>query len=230
MFCLVRTSQEAKPQAGISFLLIDMKSPGITIRPIGTMDMYHHVNEVFLDGVRVPVENVVGKEGEGWTYAKFLLANERVLVSELGRSTRELGLLKRLSGEISRGGRLLREDPQFARRIAELELRLHVLRSTCYRAILQVMRGTDPGAAPSLMKLRGSELQQDIAEALVDAVGLAGIVFDPAAVRGAGTPSPIGAVEAPGILRDHLYGRATTIFGGSNEIQRNIIAKSALGL
>ena len=230
MFCLVRTSQEARPQSGISFLLIDMKSPGITIRPIATMDMYHHVNEVFLDGVRVPVENVVGEEGKGWTYAKFLLANERMLVSEVGRSTRQLRRLKSIAAETEGGRGPLDREPLFARRIAELELRLHILQATCYRAVLDTMDGAEPGAAASIMKLRGSELQQDIAEAMVDAVGMAGIVFDPLAVQGFGLPSPVGHPAAPGIVRDHLYGRAATIFGGSNEIQRNIIAKAVLGL
>ena len=230
MFCLVRTSQETRPQSGISFLLIDMKSPGVTIRPIGTMDMYHHVNEVFLDGVRVPVENCVGEEGRGWTYAKFLLANERVLVSEVGRSTRQLRRLKAIAGEVRRNGGPLDRDPMFARSLAELELRLHVLQATSYRAVMESMNGAQPGAAASIMKLRGSELQQDIAEALVDAVGLAGIVFDPLAVQGAGLPPPVGHPAAPGLVRDHLYGRASTIFGGSNEIQRNIIAKGELGL
>jgi hypothetical protein len=230
MFCLVRTSQDARPQNGISFLLIDMSSAGVTIRAIETMDLYHHVNEVFLDEVRVPVENLVGGEGRGWTYAKFLLANERVLVSEVGRSTRQLQRLKAIAADTLRDGRPLAHDPLFSRRLAELELRLYVLQATCYRAVAETMRGAEPGAAASIMKLRGSELQQDIAEATVDAVGLAGIVFDPASVMGEGTPSPVGRTEAPGIVRDHLYGRATTIFGGSNEIQRNIITKAVLGL
>ena len=230
MFCLVRTREDERPQNGISFLLIDMKSPGISIRPIATMDMYHHVNEVFLEDVRVPVANVVGEEGKGWTYAKFLLANERILVSEVGRSTRQLQRLQAIAARTLRRGRPLREDPLFARRIDELELRLFVLQSTCYRAVSETMQGTESGAAASIMKLRGSELQQDIAEAMVDAVGLAGIVFDPLAVVGDGLPSPVGCPEAPGIVRDHLHGRAATIYGGSNEIQRNIIAKAVLGL
>ena len=230
MFSLVRTHQDERPQNGISFLLIDMKSPGITIRPIDTMDMYHHVNEVFLDDVRVPVGNVVGEEGKGWTYAKFLLGNERVLVSEVGRSTRQLQRLQGIAARTLRRGQPLTEDRLFARRLADLELRLFVLQATCYRAVSETMLGTDSGAAASMMKIRGSELQQDIAEAMVDAAGLAGIIFDPLAVSGDGLPSPTGCPEAPGLVRDHLHSRAATIYGGSNEIQRNIIAKALLGL
>ena len=230
MFCLVRTHESERPQNGISFLLVDMRSPGITVRPIATMDMYPHVNEVFLDDVRVPADNLVGEEGKGWTYAKFLLANERVLVSEVGRSRRQLHRLQAMAARTMRQGRPLRDDPVFARRLAELELRLYVLQTTCYQAVAQTMLGTDSGAAASIMKLRGSELQQDIAETMVDALGLAGIVFDPRWVINPELPSPVGDVDAPGVVRDHLHGRATTIYGGSNEIQRNIIAKAALGL
>ncbi len=230
IFCLVRTSTEERPQKGISFLLVDMKTPGITIRPIATMDGYHHVNEVFFDEVRVPVENLVGEEGAGWGYGKVLLANERVLVADLGRSTRQLRLLERLARETLRGPRPLAEQPAFAARLAELKLRLHVLRAVCYQAVAEAMEGSAPGAESSLMKLRGSELRQDIAEALVDALGHAGTVFAPEAAAGEGSAPPAGPFDATGILRDHLYGRAATIYGGSNEVQRNIIAKAALGL
>lgn len=230
MFCLVRTSQQGPPQQGISFLLIDLRSPGITIRPIPTMDGYHHVNEVFLDEVRVPVSNRIGDEGGGWTCAKFLLTNERMLVSEVGRSTRELSKLKAIASGIRRGGRALISDRLFARRITELELRLWTLRATCYRAIADGIEGIDLAAASSQMKLRGSELRQDIAEAMLDAIGKAGIVFDPSSVEDQGQLPPIGRPESPGIVRDHLHGRATTIYGGSNEIQRQIIAKAALGI
>ena len=230
MFCLVRTSQEDRPQKGISFLLIDMQSPGVTIRPIITMDMCHDVNEVFLDEVRVPVENLVGEEGGGWTYAKVLLSNERVLVAEVGRSTRQLRRLEKLAADTVRGGRPLCDYTPFARRLAELKLRHFVLQATCYQAVAEAMAGSEPGAEASLMKIRGSELQQDIAEAMVDALGLAGIVYDAGNLDGMGAAPAEGPFEAPGILKDHLHGRAATIYGGSNEIQRNIIAKLALGL
>ncbi len=230
IFCLVRTSQEDRPQKGISFLLIDMKSPGITIRPIMTMDMCHDVNEVFFDEVRVPVQNLVGEEGGGWTYAKVLLSNERVLVAEVGRSTRQLRRLERIAGETFRGEAPLSAYPPFARRLAELKLRHFVLQSTCYQAVSDAMAGAEPGAEASLMKIRGSELQQDIAEAMVDSLGLAGIIYDAADLEGDGHVPGEGPFEAPGILKDHLHGRAATIYGGSNEIQRNIISKAVLGL
>ena len=230
IFCLVRTSQEDRPQKGISFLLIDMKSPGITIRPIITMDMCHDVNEVFFDEVRVPVENLVGEEGGGWTYAKVLLSNERVLVAEVGRSTRQLRRLDKLAAETLRDGKPLSDYAPFARRIAELKLRHFVLQSTCYLAVADAMTGSEPGAEASLMKIRGSELQQDIAEAMVDALGLAGIVYDAADLADMGHAPAEGPFESPGILKDHLHGRAATIYGGSNEIQRNIIAKLVLGM
>lgn len=230
IFCLVRTSDAERPQNGISFLLIDLRSAGVTIRPIGTMDGYHHVNEVFLDEVRVPAENLIGEEGRGWTYAKFLLTNERMLVAEAGRSARELARLKSIAAAVARDGPPLIEDAAFARRITELELRLHVLQATCHRALVQTMCGGDATAAAAIMKLRGSELRQDIAEALVDAIGLAAIVFDPASVAGDGIDPPYGWPDAPGIVRDHLHGRAVTIYGGTNEVQKNILAKFALGL
>ena len=230
MFCLVRTSEEERPQKGISFLLIDMRSPGITVRPIDTMDGYHHVNEVFLDAVRVPAENLVGEEGGGWQYGKILLANERVSVAEVGRSTRQLRRLDALAAGMQRGGKPLSEYAPFARRIAGLKLRHFVLQSTSYQAVAEAMAGTPPGAEASLMKIRGSELQQDIAEAMTDALGLAGMAYDAADLKGDGRAPAEGPFSAPGILKDHLHGRAATIYGGSNEVQRNIIAKMALGL
>lgn len=230
IFCLVRTSQEERPQNGISFLLVDMNSPGITVRPIETMDGYRHVNEVFFDDVRVPVENLVGEEGKGWSYGKVLLANERVLVAEAGRSSRQLARLERLASEALAGGARLIDDPHFGRRVTELKLRLLVLQAACYQSAAEAGSNEDPGAEASLLKLRGSELQQDIAEALLDALGPAGAIFDPACVRGAGQAPAEGPYEAPGVVREHLHGRAATIYGGSNEIQRNILAKAVLGL
>ena len=159
VFCLVRTSEEARRQQGISFLLIDMKSPGITVRPIRSMDGCQHVNEVFFDDVQVPVRNLVGEEGGGWHYAKFLLSNERVIAAETGRSIRHLGHLKELvAAEPSRADRA-----EFELRIAELELRLHALRVYCLEAARAMDAQAPPGAEASIMKIRGSELQQAIA-------------------------------------------------------------------
>ena len=221
MFCLVRTSRAERPQNGISFLLIDMRSPGVTVKPVRSMDMCHHVNEVWLENVRVPVENLVGEEGGGWKLAKFLLVNERTYGSGLGESKFALERLRALQRE--------QGDPDLAPRITELELRFLALECVSYQALSDMQDGAETGAAASLLKIRASEMYQDIMEATVDALGYAGIAYDPQTLHGEGPP-PLGPDDAGGILRYHLYNRAATIYGGSTEIQRNIIAKSALEL
>ena len=228
MFCLVRTGDEPRPQQGISFLLIDMRSPGVRVQPIRTMDGCHHVNEVFLDDVRVPVENLVGEEGRGWTYAKFLLSNERILAAETGRSMRQLEHLKRLVRETPSDS--VRDRPAFERRINGIELSLHALRAFCLSYARRMDPASPPGVEASIMKLRGSELQQRISEATLDWLGLAAIVYDPADVHADAAHSPLGPVDTSGAVREYLHGRASTIYGGSNEIQRNIISKAELGL
>lgn len=228
MFCLVRTSEEARPQQGISFLLIDMRSPGVRVQPIRTMDGCHHVNEVFLDDVRVPVENLVGEEGRGWTYAKFLLSNERILAAETGRSMRQLEHLKRLVREVPSASTT--DRPAFERRVARIELALHALRAYCLAYARRMDASGPPGVEASIMKLRGSELQQQISEATLDWLGQAAIVYDPADVHADAARSPLGPMDASGAVREYLHGRASTIYGGSNEIQRNIISKAELGL
>lgn len=226
IFCLVRTSEEARRQQGISFLLIDMKTPGIMVRPIRTMDGCQHVNEVFFDDVRVPVCNLVGEEGDGWTCAKFLLSNERVIAAETGRSIRQLGHLKELVA--AEPGHP--ERPEFELRIAELELRLHALRVYCLEAARTMTPNAAPGAEASIMKIRGSELQQAIAEVTIDWLGPRAAVYDPLQLHGDVPRSHVAPAHAPGMVREYLHGRAATIYGGSNEIQRNIIAKVELGL
>jgi alkylation response protein AidB-like acyl-CoA dehydrogenase len=226
LFCLVRTSDESRPQQGISFLLMDLKTPGITIRPIKTLDGCRHVNEVFFENVRVPVENLVGDEGGGWKYAKFLLGNERVVASETGRSIRHLSHLKQL---INQGHDRPTEQRLFQRRVAELELKLHALRAFCLQAARE-MKPDSPGVEACVMKIRGTELQQAISEATIEWLGPRGIVYDPIQVLGDEPISHVGSPETPGYMREYLYGRAATIYGGSNEIQRNIIAKAELGL
>lgn len=224
LFCLVRTDREARPQNGISFLLIDMKTPGITVKEIRTMDGYRHVNEVWLENVRVPVENLVGEEGGGWTYAKFLLKNERTAGAAVGTAWYTLHRLQQLAEESEPARSALLRN-----RIGAFELRFLALEHTAYRAVGAMTNGTENGGEASLIKLRGTELYQDIVEATVDLLGAAGIAYDPAALHSAGLP-PLGPDDAGGILKDHFYNRAATIFGGSSEIQRNIIAKAVLGL
>jgi alkylation response protein AidB-like acyl-CoA dehydrogenase len=219
LFCLVKTDRDVRPQDGISFLLIDMRSPGITVKPIGTMDGYHHVNEVWLDDVRVPVANLVGEEGAGWTYAKFLLRNERTAGAIVGMVQHALARLQAMPAP----------TPLLRQRTGELALRAFALEECAYHAMEAMLEGRENGAEASLIKLRGTELYQEVAETLVDALGPAGIAWDPAALHRADMP-PLGPDDAGGIVKDHLYNRAATIFGGSSEVQRNILAKTVLGL
>lgn len=230
MFCLVRTSRDGRPQDGISFLLIDMRSPGVTVKLIRTMDGYHHVNEVWLDEVRVPVANLVGEEGAGWNHAKFLLRNERTAGAIVGMACHVLQRLECLAADTPtpEGGRLIAE-PRMRQRLGEFELRFLALEAAAYQAMEAVMNGAESGAEAALIKVRGTELYQDIAEALVDTLGPAGIAYDTVALHDAGLP-PLGPDDAGGIVKEHLYNRAATIFGGSSEVQRNILAKVVLGL
>ena len=229
MFCLARTTRDARIQQGISFLLIDLRSPGVTIRPVRTMDLCHHVNEVWLENVRVPVENRVGEEGAGWTLAKFLLSNERTYGAGVGEAWFALERLKTLAAEVPCGDAPVTAMSSFQRRLSELELRVLTLEALSYQALADMMSGTAGSTDASMLKLRTSELYQDLIETTVDALGYAGIAYDPHTLHGEGPP-PLGPEDAGGILRYHLYSRAGTIYGGSSEIQRNIIAKSALGL
>ncbi|SEJ77016.1 hypothetical protein SAMN05216201_11759 [Pseudomonas linyingensis] len=229
LFCLVRTGNDGKPQNGISFLLIDMRSPGVTVKPIHTMDGYHHVNEVWLENVRVPAANLVGEEGAGWTYAKFLLKNERTAGAIVGLAWHVLERLKKLARETTRDGQLLIDQPLMRNRIGEFELRFMALQEVAYQAVESMVEGTDNGGEASLIKVRGTELYQEVAEALVEALGAAGIAYDTAALHSAGLP-PLGDDDVGGILKEHFYNRAATVFGGSSEIQRNIVAKAVLGL
>lgn len=229
LFCLVRTSNDGKPQQGISFLLIDMNTPGVKVNPIHTMDGYHHVNEVWLENVRVPVENLVGEEGKGWSYAKFLLKNERTAGAIVGQAWHVLDRLKKHARESRADGSRLIDEPPMRQRIAGFELRFMALQEVAYQSVETMVEGTDNGGEASIIKIRGTELYQEVSEALVEALGPAGIAFDALALNQAEQP-PLGPDDAGGILKEHFYNRAATIFGGSSEIQRNIIAKVVLGL
>jgi alkylation response protein AidB-like acyl-CoA dehydrogenase len=226
IFCLVRTSTEGKPQAGISFLLIDMATPGVTVRPIITLDGAHEVNEVWFDDVRVPVENLVGEENKGWTYAKFLLGHERTNIAGIGASKRELGLLKKLAAAECRGGRPLLEDPIFAARVAQVEVDLMALEITNLRVLSADRARRDPGPQGSILKIKGSEIQQTISELAMIAAGPYALI-DTRAARD--SELPVGpAYPVPTLA--YLNLRKTTIYGGTNEIQRNIVAQMILGL
>ena len=228
IFCLVRTDPDApKKQMGISYLLIDMKTPGITVRPLITLDLGHHLNEVFFEDVRVPAENLIGEENKGWDYAKFLLAHERVGVAEIGKFNRYLAQLRKLLAETREGGRPLSEDPGFRRRVAELEMNLSTVKAMHADALAQGTPGLISAAA---LKIRGSELQQAILQTLTDVLGRHGLAYQADALMAGWNGELVGPEESAGILAEHLHRRAATIYGGSSEIQRNIIAKGALGL
>lgn len=223
IFNLVRTDPDApKRQQGISFLLVDMTSPGVTVRPIELIDGGHEVNEVFFEDVRVPVENLVGEENKGWDYAKFLLGNERVGVAPVGSIKRVLAGAKEQAGTAGPGGTSLLDDPLFAARIAELENELLALELTALRVVAHSADGK-PHPASSVLKLKGSELQQAVSELVVDLGGPASLA------SGAGEGSDLAewwrrATPA------YLNLRKASIYGGSNEIQRQIIAGTILGL
>lgn len=225
MFALVRTSDVGRKQEGISFLLIDMKTPGITVRPILTIDGHHHVNEVFLDNVEVPAENLVGEEGQGWSYGKFLLGEERLVVADTGMSKRQLLRIRELLDTECAWRSDMVADAR--KRLEDLELRLHGLRTMCMEAAL---RGHPTPTEGSMIKIRASEIQQAIAELTIDVLGGASAAYHPGNAIGPEGRSPIGSACAAGLTTEYLHGRAKTIFGGSNEIQRNIISKAELGL
>lgn len=220
MFTLVRTKRTDKPQDGISFLLIDMKSPGITVKPIDTMDGYRHVNEVWLQDVDVPVENLIGAENGGWGIAKFLLKNERTAGAIVGHAGHALHRLQQIATH---------DKPLLRQRTVEFELRYMTLEISAAAAVERMMSGAEDGSEASLIKIRGAELFQEIAETTVEALGAAGVAWDTEALH-SGAPPPLGPADAGGIIKDHFYRRAATIYGGTTEVQRNIIAKVVLGL
>ncbi len=223
MFALVRTDAVAKPQRGISFVLLDMATPGITVRPIELVDGDCEVNEVFFDEVRVPLANVIGPLNEGWTVAKALLGHERFNVGKIGRSKRELQLLHRIAAQPRADGSSLLQDPSFAEQIAQVEADIVALEATVLRLVAQAQRGGGNGAEASVLKLHGTAVAQRITGLLTDALGEDINRRQPLA---ASADSPNPAV----LGMQHLNWRKLTIYGGSDEVQRNIIAKLALGL
>ena len=227
-FFLVRTDPAAKKQEGISFLLIDMNTPGVSVRPIITLDGAHEVNEVWLEDVRVPVENRVYEENKGWTCAKFLLAHERTGIAGVARSKRALGRLREIASVEHVDGRPLDEDPFFARKMAELEIELMALEYTELRGLAREAEGKGPGPESSLLKIKGTEIQQRATELAMEA---AGPYAEPHLLHLSGDNAPpVGPKSARGVADTYFNMRKTSIYGGSNEIQRNIIAKAVLGL
>ncbi len=225
IFCLVRTDTSTeRKQDGISFLLIDMKTPGIIVRPLLLMDGHHEVNEVFFDDVAVPAENLVHEEGKGWTVAKYLLGHERMNTARIGTSRRELAKLKDFAARQMKDGRPLLDDPRFRDKVSRIEVELMALAVTNMRFLDQLRGGRAPGADVSMLKITGTEIQQALTELMMQAAGPLAAAFAP--TDEADDFDAFTAALAP----RYCNFRKTSIYAGSNEIQRNIIAKLSLGL
>jgi alkylation response protein AidB-like acyl-CoA dehydrogenase len=230
IFCLVRTASTGKRQEGISFLLIDMRTPGITVRPIITLDGEHEVNEVWFEDVKVPVQNLVGEEGRGWTYAKFLLSHERTGIAGVGASKRELRMLKYIASQEQRNARPLIEDLRFRDRIARVEIDLMALEITNLRTLAAEREGRAPGPQASILKVKGTEIQQALTELMMEAVGPYALPHLPQAWGDHWLGEYVGPDYAAPLAARYFNYRKVTIYGGSNEIQRNIISQHILGL
>ncbi|MEO7054612.1 MAG: acyl-CoA dehydrogenase family protein [Rhizomicrobium sp.] len=231
IFCLVRTDTNAKAQEGISFLLIDMKTPGITVKPIIILDGAREVNEVFFDNVKVPAENLVGEENKGWTYAKFLLTHERSALASASRSLAALTRLKSLARTEQLDGVPLIRAPDFAHKLAALEADLMAMEFTELRILNQEAKGEKVGAESSILKVAGSEIQQRVADLAMEAVGYYALPDDLSlGDLSLDDNDAVGPDYAHGLAGRYFNLRKASIYGGSNEIQRNIIAKAVLGL
>ena len=230
IFCLVRTDREAKAQSGISFLLVDMQSPGVELRPIRTLDGDKEVNEVFFTDVKVPAENLVGEENKGWTYAKYLLTYERTGIAGVGFCIAALAKLKVVAAKVMKNGQPLDQDPLFAARMAQVEIDLENMKTTNLRVIAAVAGGGVPGAESSMLKIRGTEIRQEILSLIRRAVGPYALPFIEEAQYEGYADEPVGPKEAATAAANYFNYRKLSIFGGSNEIQKNIISKMILGL
>jgi alkylation response protein AidB-like acyl-CoA dehydrogenase len=229
-FCLVRTSREGKQQEGISFLLIDMSTPGIEPTPIISIDSAHHLNMTFYTDVRVPVENRIGEENKGWTYAKYLLGYERNSIADVGLSKQRLRRLKEIAAAENAGIGSLLADSDFAGKVADAEIGLTALEYLNLRFLAEEAAGREIGAEASMLKIRGSEIRQQLTELTIEALGYYQAPFEPEQLSDRWNEPMIGPDYAAAQMPQYLYSRASTIYGGSNEIQRNIIAKMVLGL
>ena len=225
IFCLVRTSNEGKPQTGISFLLIDMKSPGVTVRPIKLLDGSHEVNEVFFDNVEVPADQLIGEENKGWTYAKHLLSHERTNIADVNRAKRELERVKRIAKAEG-----VWEDTRFRDQIALLEIDVIALEMLVLRVLSAMKSGKNPLDIAGLLKIKGSEIQQRYSELMMLAAGPYSLPYVQEAMEaGYQGDFPGGALSNAPLAATYFNMRKTTIYGGSNEVQRNIVAQTVLG-
>ena len=230
IFCLVRTNAKVKNQEGISFLLINMHDPGIDVRPIITLDGGHEVNQVFFEDVRVPAANLVGEENKGWTYAKFLLKHERAGIAAIGSQKRQLNRLKEIARAEQSNGQALIEESRFRDKISRAEIDLMALEYTELRAVSAANQGSVPGTEVNLLKIRGSEMQQKISELLIEAIGYYANPFIPDAFEAGWNEEPIGPDYAATLAPEYFNWRKSSIYAGSNEVQKNIISKMVLGL
>ena len=224
IFCLVRTGTEGKPQAGISFLLIDMRSPGVTVRPIITIDGEHEVNEVWFDNVEVPADQLIGEENKGWTYAKYLLAHERTNIADVNRAKRELERVKRIARAEG-----VYEDARFRDQVALLEVDIVALEMMVLRVLSEAASGRQSLDVAGLLKIRGSEIQQRYTELMMLAAGPYSLPFVREAVEAGWQGEYVGAAHCAPLAGTYFNMRKTTIYGGSNEVQRNIVAQTVLG-
>lgn len=231
IFCLVRTDNTVKKQEGISFLLIDMSSPGITLRPIVLLDGHPEVNEVFFDDVRVPVNNLVGEENKGWTYAKLLLTHERSNIAGVPRGKRRLRGLKRIAADTDDGfGNTMLENPRFKNKLAEVEIQLQALEYSELRTLAALSVGKAPGPESSILKIVGTELAQEMDELFVELAAYSCLPFVPEQFEDGFQGVPLGPGNSAYAALNYFNNRKASIYGGSNEIQRNIICKHVLGL
>ncbi|MDB5616976.1 pimeloyl-CoA dehydrogenase large subunit [Tardiphaga sp.] len=228
IFCLCRTDPAAKKQSGISFILVDMKTPGITVRPIVTIDGGREVNEVFFDDVEVPYENLVGEENKGWDYAKFLLGNERTGIARVGVSKERIRRIKELAAQVESNGKPVAEDQKFREKLAMIEIELKALELTQLRVVADEGKHGKgkPNPASSVLKIKGSEIQQATTELLMEVIGPFAAPFDEHGDDGSNETMEWTTQIAP----SYFNNRKVSIYGGSNEIQRNIITKAVLGL
>jgi hypothetical protein len=225
IFCLVRTSSEGKKQEGITFLLIDMSTPGIKVNPIVSIDGHHSLNEVEFSDVRVPMSNRIGEQDKGWTYAKALLAHERTAIAGVADSKRGLEQIREFAAREVNGGNSLLADPLFQKRLSDVEIELMALEFTELRVLASVASGGAPGAESSLLKIKGTELQQAVQTLFMDlAAYYQGLLPTELSAE------QVGHEFGSQARQSFMYGRAATIYGGSNEVQKNIIAKAVLGL
>ena len=230
IFCLVKTDLNAKPQLGISFLLIDMDTPGVEVKPIITLDGEHEVNEVWFTNVKVPKKNIVGKENEGWTYAKYLLTFERTGIAGVPYSKSALNHLKMISKRSLKNGKPLIEDPIFSSEIAELEIDLLAMEIFNLRTVSAAAEGKAPGMESSLLKIKGTLVRQKTTELLRKALGPQALPYLPEQFDEGWNEKPVGPSYAGPIAKQYFNMRKISIYGGSNEIQKNIVAKASFGL